>query len=178
MARTHRGSFRRFVIGLVCAAASFFAATSASAQTKVGVDVQADAPISPSGVSGGIGGSLRLGYELNAIVATLTPELGGGYHAFGGVLSPNIMRGFVGGRVGVGAPVRTSVFAHFGYARVINDNAPNRNAPTFDAGLAFDLLVIPRIDLGIHGAYNVVSGNDQGSANKWLSAGLHVQIAF
>jgi len=155
-----------------------FGSTNASAEPKVGVDAQVDVPVGPSAISSGYAGGIRVGYEVNATVVTLMPEIGGAYHKFGGDMAPGILQGFVGARVGTGSIVRSSVFGHLGYANVRNDNAPNRSASTLDGGLAFDFVGIPKIDLGVHGAYNVVTGNSDGAAIKWVSAGVHVQVAF
>ena len=174
----HPSFIRRSGLGISVVVASVFACANASAQPTVGVDAQMDVPTSPSRVSAGYSGDLRIGYQLRTVLITLTPEVGGGYHVFGGTLAPRILRGFVGGRVGIGAPVHVNAFVHVGYAGVTNDNVPDRQAAAFDGGLALDLLSLWRLSLGVQAAYNVVLKNDDGPANRWLSAGVNAQILF
>jgi hypothetical protein len=173
------------LVALVCALFSISFPVRAEAKPKLGIDAEGAFALAPSGVSSGFGGALRLGYELDAVVLSLTPEIGGSYHHFSGVYAPDTFRGFGGARLAVGALVRAGIYGHAGYAHVAYDRAASaglpaatRSAPTFDGGLFLDLTVLPVIDLGLHAGYGIVAGNHEGDANQWLAAGGHVAFVF
>lgn len=156
---------------------------SAAAAPKLSLDADVAVPVTPERVSSGFGGGLRLGYELNAVIVSLTPEVGADYHGMTGDLAPGVLRGFAGGRVMFGALVKPGVYGHVGYAHVsygdVNGiDIPSRGAPTFDGGLALDLTFLPKIDLGAHAGYTLVTRNDDGPANGYLVAGLHAALVF
>lgn len=177
---------RSFKLAAALAVASLttLAATPAKAGPAVGVDLEAALPIvKPSHVSSGYAGNLRLGYKLNLLVLSITPEIGGGYTGLQGDLAPGIVRGFVGGRVAVGALVQFGVYGHIGYAHVSYDEfrgtkIDGRSAPTYDGGLTLDLTVLPKIDVGVHGGYQLVAGSDNQRPIATLNAGLHAAIIF
>lgn len=168
----------RALVGSVVAIAATLASTSADAKPKLGLDGEVGVPLTPSRVSSGVGGMLRFGYELDAVLLTITPEVGVGYYALGGDLSPDMWNAVVGGRLAVGALVRAVLFGHFGYGHVKNEDAPSRSSASIDGGFALDFTALPVIDIGAHAQYHLITGNDDGPANGWLGLGLHVQIAF
>ncbi len=125
--------------------------------------------------SGG-GFNVRVGDELDLILVSLTPELGVGYHAFAGDDSTGIYTGFAGGRLGFGKVIEPSVFAHIGVGRL---EAPvSRTAPLIDGGLALDFTLLPLIDIGVHGAYNVLLPKANGEALKYFTVGLQAALVF
>lgn len=154
------------------------ASTSALAKPKLALDGDAAIAVDPSRVSSGLGAGLRLGYELDAIVLSITPEIGGDWHAFGGDLAPTALRGVAGARLAIGAGVRPNVFAHAGIASIANRADGSRSSSTYDGGVGLDFTLLPLLDLGLHAAYVVVPGTIEGPANRWVAAGLHVAFAF
>lgn len=144
---------------------------------KLALDGEAAIALQPDRLGSGAGGALRFGYELDAKIISLTPEIGGSFHALGGDLAPSLYRGFGGARLALGAIVRPGVFAHIGYAHVSYD-VGSRDAPTYDGGIFLDFTVLPIIDLGLHGGYAMIASNSEGAAIHWMSAGAHVAIVF
>jgi hypothetical protein len=157
--------------------------SDAKVKTKLSLDASAAVPLTPERTSPGAGGGVRFGVELDALVLSLTPEIGADYHAMSGDLAPKVLRGFGGARLMLGALVRPGIFAHVGYGYVTYGSVggvepPSRAAPSYDGGLALDLTFIPKIDLGAHLGYAVVARNDDGAANGFLFAGAHVAFVF
>jgi hypothetical protein len=109
-------------------------------------------------------------------LVSLTPEFGGGYHSFGGSDATKIYTGFLGGRFGVGKIVEPSIFGHLGVGHV--SGIENRTAPVMDAGLALDFTLLPLIDLGLHGGYNVMMPRNDGSALKFITLGAQAALVL
>jgi hypothetical protein len=168
----------RFLCGAAAFLAVTWASTSAHAKPKLALDGEGAIALDPSRVSSGLGAGLRLGYELDAILLSITPEVGGDFHAFGGDLAPTALRGFAGGRLALGVGVRPNVFGHVGLASISNRNDGTRSSSTWDAGLGLDFTLLPLLDLGVHAAYVAVPGTVEGPTNRWVAAGLHVAFAF
>lgn len=173
----------KLAAALAVAGLTTLAATPAKAGPAVAADVEAAVPLLPSRVSAGYAGNLRLGYKLNLLVLSITPEIGGGYTGLQGDLAPGIVRGFVGGRVAVGALVQFGVYGHIGYAHVSYDDIggtkiDGRSAPTYDGGLTLDLTVLPKIDVGVHAGYMLVAGSDGQRPVATINPGVHAAIIF
>jgi hypothetical protein len=145
-------------------------------RTHIAFDMDFGNAIDEPGTSSGGGGAVRIGQELDLFLVSLTPELGGGYHAFVGSSNARVYSGFLGGRLAVGKIVEPSIFGHLGVARLEGTEA--RTAPMLDAGLALDLTVLPLIDLGAHGSYNAMFPRDDGSAFKWMVLGAHAALVL
>jgi hypothetical protein len=146
-------------------------------KTHIALDLNfATAIDSPFTKSGG-GGALRLGQEFDLLLISLTPEFGGSYHAFGGNDETKLYTGFLGGRLAVGKIIEPSLFAHVGVGHV-KGLGESRTAPVMDGGLAIDFTLLPLIDLGVHGAYNVMLPRDDGSALKYVTLGAHVALVL
>lgn len=151
---------------------------NARSAPKLALDAEVAGALQPDRMYTGAGGALRLGFELDATILSLTPEVGGSYHAFGGETdSTSIFRGFGGARLALGAVVRPGIYGHAGYAHVGHGDS-SRSAATYDGGLFLDFTLLPVIDLGIHGGYAMVAGNADGPANHWLNGGAHVAFKF
>lgn len=144
--------------------------------TQIAVDFDFSTAVDEPSTSSGGGGALRVGRKFDLLLVSLTPEIGGGYHGFGGDYNAKIYSAFVGGRLGVGKILEPSVFGHVGVARL--DGAVERTAPVLDAGLALDFTLLPLIDLGVHGSYNVLMPRDDGSALKFFILGAHAALVF
>jgi hypothetical protein len=149
---------------------------NSSSKTHIAVDFDFNTAVDTPGVKGGGGGALRLGQEFDLFLVSLTPELGGRYNSFGGDERSKLYAGFLGGRLAIGKIIEPSVFAHVGVARL--SGPESRTAPLIDGGLALDLTLLPLIDVGVHGAYNVMMPRDDGSAFKFVTLGLQAALVL
>ncbi|HEY8945381.1 MAG TPA: hypothetical protein VIM73_14020, partial [Polyangiaceae bacterium] len=65
--------------GSVASAFAFLVFTStARAETRLALDLDYATAIDERGIDSGTGGALRLGQELDLVLVSLTPEIGGG----------------------------------------------------------------------------------------------------
>jgi hypothetical protein len=181
----HSAGFRtlasRAVIGLIGAAGLLVSTPALAAgrgvgRTQIALDFDFTTAVNDDSTNSGGGGALRLGRKLDLLVVSLTPEIGGGYHGFGGSSDAKLYSGFLGGRLGFGKIIEPSVFGHVGIGRL--DGVAPRTAPVLDAGVALDLTILPLIDLGVHGAYNVMMPKDDGTALKFVILGAHAALVF
>jgi hypothetical protein len=195
MPRISQQSVSRLLVGLTLAACTV--ATSASAdeerppqrdddrpsrkdndksKTHIAVDFDFGTALDAPQTKAGGGGALRLGQEFDLFLVSLTPEIGGAYHAFGGDDETRLYSGLIGGRLAIGKIVEPSIFAHLGLART--KGLENRTAPIMDAGLAIDFTLLPLIDLGLHAGYNAMFPRDDGSALKFVTLGAQAAIVL
>jgi hypothetical protein len=147
-----------------------------STKTHIAVDFDFGTALDAPSTKTGGGGQLRLGQEFDLLLVSFRPEFGGGYHGFGGDGDSKLYTGFLGGRFAVGKIVEPSVFGHVGVGRL--EGLETRTAPVLDAGLALDFTLLPLIDLGVHGAYNVMMPRDDGSALKFVTLGAHAALVL
>lgn len=148
----------------------------AQAQTRLALDLDYAAGIGEGGIASGTGGAVRLGRELDLVVLSLTPEIGGSYHTFAGTRDASHYAGFAGGRVAFGKLIEPGAFAHIGIGRL--DARPRaETGPAVDVGLSLDFTLLPVLDLGIHAAYHALILDD-GRSFDWLRLGAHVALAF
>jgi hypothetical protein len=145
-------------------------------RTHIAVDFDFATAIDAPATKAGGGGALRLGQEFDLFLVSLTPEFGGSYHAFGGDGETKLYTGFLGGRLAVGKIIEPSIFAHVGVGHV--KGFESRTAPVMDGGLALDFTLLPLIDLGMHGAYNVMLPRDDGSSLKYVTLGVHAALVL
>jgi len=145
-------------------------------RTHIAVDFDFSTALDAPATKSGGGGAVRLGQEFDLFLVSLTPELGGSYHGFGGGGDTKLYTGFLGGRLAVGKIIEPSLFAHLGVGRL--EGIETRTAPVMDGGLAIDLTLLPLIDLGVHGAYNVMLPRDDGSALKYMTLGAHAALVL
>jgi len=139
---------------------------------------------------GGTGTELRLGASLGVPGLLVMPELVAFQHTFdatgGHETQYDAYRLGAGLRVGMGAVVRPSVFAHLGYGWLEgtgSDYVIHEDGMTMDLGCALDLTVLPLVDFGISASYVVLSHRDSPNPslpadNAWVTAGAHVSITF
>ena len=147
-----------------------------SSKTHIAVDFDFNSAVDAPDIDAGGGGALRLGQEFDLFLLALTPELGGGYHSFGGDEKTKLYSGFLGGRLAVGKIIEPSLFAHVGLGRL--DGAESRTAPILDGGLALDFTLLPLIDIGVHGAYNVMMPRDDGGSFKFVTLGAQAALVL
>lgn len=145
-------------------------------KTHIAFDLDYNTAVDEPRADPGAGGALRLGKELDLFLISFTPELGGSYHGFGGDERTRIYSGFLGGRLAVGKILEPSIFGHVGVGHV--SGIESRTAPSLDAGLALDFTLLPLIDLGVHGAYNVLLPSKDDPALKYLTLGAQAAIVL
>jgi hypothetical protein len=157
---------------------------SAAADTVVGVDLNFNDAVGGDDATSGAGVDVYFGPRLDLTILTLTTELTGGFHDFGGRFDPTLYRLMAGGRLGIGVIIRPSIFAHggVGYLRfddpIIGDGRDGRTNFSGDLGLALDFTLLPLVDLGVQGSYNVIAGNDNYDSFDWLQAGVHITFVL
>jgi hypothetical protein len=162
---------------LAFGALTFGVATTARAETQIAVDLDYALPVDSIGDDGG-GFAIRLGQQLHIPLLALTPEIVYSHHSFTGRGAPATNRGMGGLRIGFGELFRLGPFAHLGVGRLSIDlPGASRTAFTYDVGAFFDLTLIPFINLGVHGAYNQISGDEEPSFH-WMTFGAHAELIF
>jgi hypothetical protein len=122
----------------------------------------------------GVGGALRLGHEYDLLLVSLTPELMGTLHDFSGPSDPLVFSGMGGGRLTLGKVIEPGVFAHVGVGHA-SMPLDSRTGLAFDLGATVDLTLIPAVDLGVQGAYDLVAW--QRESFDRFRAGAHVVYA-
>jgi len=145
-------------------------------KTHIAFDFDFGSALDAPGTNSGGGGALRLGRKFDLLLISLTPEFGGSYHAFAGDERTKIYSGFLGGRLGVGKILEPSIFGHVGVGHV--SGWQTRTAPVMDGGLALDFTLLPLIDLGVHGAYNVLLPTNDEAAVKYVTLGAQAAIVL
>jgi hypothetical protein len=155
----------------------------AAAANTLGVAVDYTDGLDEPGTDPGGGVEIYFGPRMDLAILSLTTELSGGFHDLGGAFNPSIYRLVAGGRLGVGVIIRPSVFAHIGVGHLRYDvpftgEREGRTNLAADAGVALDFTLIPMLDLGVHGAYNVLAGGENSDAFQWLQAGVHATFVF
>jgi hypothetical protein len=146
--------------------------------TTIALDLEYAGDIDEDDIEGGSGGAIRLGRQADLVAITLTGEIGGGYHGFGGDADLRVYRGFLGGRLQVGKILEPGIYGHLGIAKLDVDPGDSRTAPTFDAGLFLDLTVLPLVDVGVHAGYDTVLGTGDANAFDYWVAGAHAALVF
>lgn len=174
----------RLCLGMAAAAAITIAwPRTAAAETVLGVDLNFNDAIAGDDASSGAGVDLYFGPRLDLTILTLTTELSGGFHDFGGPFDPTVYRGMAGGRLGIGVVVRPSIFAHIGVGHLRYDDLDDggrdgRTNLAGDLGAALDFTLLPLVDIGVQGSYNRVAGDDAEDAFEWLQAGAHITFVL
>ncbi len=162
-------------------------ATPAAADLLVGVDADAAIPTEEGDV--GLGGAIRLGWQLDLAAIRLAPEVGAAFHRFPAPSEtlgpPMFVRGFGGARVGLGSVVEPIAYAHVGWAATetpVAAGAPegvepvNASGAFVEGGAGLELTVLPILDLGVHAGYLQELRDD--AAGGLVLAGLHVNLVF
>jgi hypothetical protein len=158
----------------------------ASAANTLGVALDYAKGLDEPGVDPGAGVELYFGPRMDLAVVNLTTELRAGFHDFGGDFNPAIYRLSAGGRLAVGVIVQPSISAHIGVGHLrydtgiapLTDEREGRTNVAGDIGLGLDFTLIPLLDLGVHGSYNVLAGGSDSDAFNWLQLGVHATFVF
>jgi hypothetical protein len=155
-----------------------FASVPARADTQLALDLDYALPIDSSIDNGG-GFAIRLGQQLHLPLVAITPEVAFAYHSYSGAGDPATYRGVGGVRVGFGEIFRLGPFLHLGIGHIDLDFAsdPSYTGFSYDVGAFFDLTLLPLLNIGVHGAYNQISFDDQPTF-KWLTLGAHGELIF
>ena len=151
----------------------------ARADTALAAEVSYDDAIDSN--ASGIGFDVLFGPRFDLTLLTLGTEIGGGFAAMSGRLDPTVYRGVVGARLGLGAIVRPSIFAHIGLGYMRYDTLGDREGRAgfaSDVGAAIDFTVLPLMNLGASFSYNNVAGSNSQPAFDWLGFGAHAVFVF
>ena len=142
------------------------------------VDVDYGLPVDSIGDSGG-GFGIRAGLQLHVPLLVITPEVGFTYHGFDGTGEPSVTRGILGMRLGLGEIFRFGVAGHVGLAHLSADVIgpdPSHTGFAYDAGLFFDLTLLPLFDIGVHAVYNHLTEDELKPSFAWLTFGAHLAL--
>lgn len=131
----------------------------------------------------GGGGAVRLGREFDAVLISITPELGARYLALNGPIDASLYGGFAGVRLSLGKVIEPGIYGHVGYGHVAFEEAPGAFDPShgafsYDVGATLDFTLLPILDVGVHGAYNGLAGDSEFKRINWVNAGGHVSVQF
>jgi len=159
---------------------SFSALAKAEGQLQVRVDL---APSLSSGTRTGVGGDLRLGYQLDLPVLFFTPQVGVGYHRFPGeplVPDVSVAAPYAGAQIGVGSTIRPYVEAHVGAAhRAYDPSLPIDGwSPYFDVGGGLGIRAIRYVEFGGHLNLAIVPATNTRPETSWLGIGVDVSLYF
>jgi hypothetical protein len=163
----------------------------AAAAPAIGVDLEGAIPLNaptrdPDALQGGSGFKVRFGQVFHVPFLRITPEIGYGFDRLFGnggdhydSYGWDMHRVFAGARLGFGAIVVPTVYAHVGYGwRTTDDpSVPEGNGLAFDAGAALDLHLIRHFGFGAHAEYATIATGG-GTTPQWLALGLHIDVEF
>jgi hypothetical protein len=135
-------------------------------------------PLDDQSDENGFGGGLRFGPRLNAKLLILAAEVGLDVHGFPGPIGPNVYRGVVGPRLGIGWLIRPSVSAHVGVGHTDWSVLTDSTHLTADLGLALDVPIVPEFEAGVHGMYVAMFNDTSRGAFEYLTLGVHVTVVF
>jgi len=164
-------------LGMSAALALLLASSPARAEARLGLDLDYAKAIKGRGVDHGFGFAAHLGAQAHMPLLAAVSEFVFTYDGFEHSFGPNVYRGLLGFRLGVGEILRPSIFAHMGLGFLHVDDH-TRSAFSYDAGLALDLTVLPVIDVGLHAGFNQVVGGSTSSPFQWLTLGAEAALVF
>jgi hypothetical protein len=155
----------------------------AAAEIALGLEVNYNEAVDQLETGKGGGIDVRVGPRLTLWRFEVTPELSAGMHDFGGFPSPTVLRGLLGGKVALNVDLgfKPTLFTHFGVGRLRYDalEAVERDAATgmaADIGAAFDVSLLPMLEIGMQGSYSVVGMESTRSRFDWIQVGGHVTV--
>ena len=179
------------LVGALLLGLCVLAPNIARADTTIAGDLDLDVPVSADYAKTGGGFGIRIGQQLHLPLISLNPEIGFAYASFAdrksdiGVGGPTIYRGIVGLRLGLGEILRFGVLAHVGYGYISVDvpaslklDDPSHTAFTYDAGIFLDFTALPLLNIGVHAAYNHVSGKGELEPLHWVQLGAHAALVL
>lgn len=163
----------RRLIGLAAIGGGLLWATPATADGVVlGVDGEwvraASTDDLPSDEGVGIGA--RLGYQSEALILYLRPELGASATFFEAIDEDIQWRGFGGARLGLNTGLSPAAYVHAGYGWYSNDE----DGFTWDFGGTLDLYLFSALVVGAHVSYVL----NPDPVPNWLTVGGHLEVFF
>lgn len=181
-----RGSGAGLVRALLCGlglAGALVWSKPATAEVAFGLEVNYNDAVDRIETGKGGGVDVRVGPRLQLWRLQVTPELSAGLHDLGGFPSPTVLRGLVGGKVAFDLDLgfKPTLFTHFGVGRLRYDALEEleRDAATGmagDIGASIDVNVLPMLDVGMQGSYNVVGMESTRARFDWVQVGGHVTV--
>jgi hypothetical protein len=166
----------RGALGSAAAVFALLIAPPVLAENKLSLDAGAAFP-EGAGNDDGFGLGVRFGHEWDLAIISLIPEMGVGYHAFGGRNDADVVTVFGGGRVALGFILEPSVYAHAGVGHVATD-VTSFTSLAYDVGAAVDFTAIPMVAFGPHLTLAGIAGNESRSPFSWLEIGGHITFGF
>lgn len=176
--RTRSSACLHGLLAAIGVAGSVAWARPAAAEIAFGLEVNYNQAVDHFETGKGGGVDVRVGPRLGLWMLEITPELSAGMHDFGGFPSPTVLRGLAGCKLALDLGIKPTLFAHFGAGRLRYDAVESvaRDAATgmaADFGAALDVTVLPMLDVGMQGSYNVVGLESTRSRFDWLQVGGH-----
>jgi len=101
-------------LAMFTALAILLAGSPARAEARLGLDLDYAKPIAAHGVQHGFGFAAHLGAQAHVPLLVAVSEFVFTYDGFQRSLGPNVYRGLLGFRLGVGEILRPSAYAHLG----------------------------------------------------------------
>ena len=145
---------RRILTFMAVIFAAFLTTGEAEAKTKLNAEVG----IATQAGEASTDVAVRAGPSLDLLFLHVRPEIGAR-----SLLDTGDVAGFVGGRVGIGAGVVPSLFAHGG---------TGTSGAYWDAGIGLDVTVIPKLEFGAQ--IGTLGFGDQ----AYLSMTVHGGLSF
>ena len=144
----------------------------------LGLDFDGALALDEEEVDPGMGGALRLGWQLEWLSwLSGRPELVGSAYFFGGDNGPKLFRSLAGLRLAFESTVRVGAFSHAGMGHVDSPvDGATRTSFAWDVGAEFGVTLTPLLGLGVHGAYNSATNGTTPSNFNYGSAGLHIEL--
>ena len=101
----------------------------------------------------------------------------------GGAIDASLYRGFAGVRLSLGKVIEPGIYGHVGYGHVSFDAVPgafdqSHGAFSYDVGATLDFTLLPVLGVGVHGAYNGLTGDSEFKQINWVNLGGHVSVQF
>lgn len=145
----------------------------------VGADAEWVRAASDDGIPSdeGFGVHARLGYQSEALILYLRPEIGGSATFFDSIDEDVNWRAYGGARLGLALPISPAVFVHGGYGwynRTVLGAEQDENGFTWDFGGALDLTLFDPLSVGAHISYTM----NPDPIPNWLTVGGHVELIF
>jgi hypothetical protein len=167
--------------GALAVVGSVLFAEHALAEPQVTLRAEA-ASATTSGTGVGVGGDLRLGYEVGVPALFFAPQVGLGYHRFTGDDGPDVsvLAPYAGARVGLGTRIRPYLDGHVGGARRAYDPSLPADgwSPYFDVGAGLGFVVGRIVELGGHANLGFVPATTRAPELNWIGFGVDITLTL
>ncbi len=174
---------KRLLILIPTAAVLMLTAQTGHAGMAVGADAKLGILTDKSEDSTGLGFGfdLKLGYNADVLFLVVQPEAMFSMMHFDGDDDPhnsgNIVRGMIGGLVGIDLGLMPFIYAHMGFGRFNRDEPidASESGFTYDVGLGLDLTILPILNLGVSFGFSHLAAEDDAT---WIDMGVHASLVF